>query len=114
MTVSKVRANLARAPDQVVGDRTGLVVTRRAGDVVLVARDEYDSLIETPICFAALPTPPHFIESALATPSAGVGEPERLRGSLSGCWSRRIRLEHRLVYEVRDGLLIVHQCRFHY
>jgi antitoxin YefM len=47
MTVSKIRANPARALDQVAEDRTELVVTRKAGDVVLVARDEYDSLIET-------------------------------------------------------------------
>ena len=47
MTVSKIRANLVRSFDQVVEERAELVVTRKAGDVVLVARDEYDSLIET-------------------------------------------------------------------
>ncbi len=47
MTVSETRANFGRALDQVVEDRVELVITRKSGDVVLVAREEYDSLIET-------------------------------------------------------------------
>jgi toxin YoeB len=54
------------------------------------------------------------IESALATPFAGIGKPEPLRSNLAGRWSRRITREHRLVYEVSNGRLIIHQCRFHY
>jgi len=54
------------------------------------------------------------VDSVLASPFAGIGKPEPLRGNLSGLWSRRITREHRLVYEVRDGRLIIHQCRFHY
>ena len=54
------------------------------------------------------------IESALTTPFTGIGKPEQLRGALSGRWSRRITQEHRLVYEVRDGRLVIHQCRYHY
>jgi toxin YoeB len=33
-------------------------------------------------------------------PQEGIGKPERLRFQLSGCWSRRITKEHRLVYTV--------------
>lgn len=47
MTVSETRANFARALDEVVEDRVELVITRQSGDVVLIAREEYDSLIET-------------------------------------------------------------------
>ncbi len=47
MTVSETRANFGRALDEVLEDRVELVITRKAGDVVLVARDEYDSLVET-------------------------------------------------------------------
>lgn len=47
MTVSETRANFGRALDEVVQDRVELVISRKAGDVVLVARDEYDSLVET-------------------------------------------------------------------
>ena len=54
------------------------------------------------------------IDAALATPFAGIGKPEPLRGNLSRLWSRRITREHRLVYEVRDGRLTIYQCRFHY
>ncbi len=47
-------------------------------------------------------------------PFEGTGKPEPLKGNLSGLWSRRITQEHRLVYEVRTGSIIIHQCRFHY
>jgi Txe/YoeB family toxin of toxin-antitoxin system len=33
-------------------------------------------------------------------PFSGVGKPEPLKHELSGCWSRRINQEHRLVYQV--------------
>ena len=47
MTVSETRANFARVLDQVVEDREELVITRKAGDVVVVSRVEYESLLET-------------------------------------------------------------------
>jgi len=31
-------------------------------------------------------------------PYSGTGQPEALKHQLSGCWSRRINKEHRLVY----------------
>lgn len=37
------------------------------------------------------------IEAALRSPYDGVGKPERLKGDLTGYWSRRINEEHRLV-----------------
>ncbi|HEV2200570.1 MAG TPA: Txe/YoeB family addiction module toxin [Bryobacteraceae bacterium] len=33
-------------------------------------------------------------------PFSGLGKPEPLKHELSGCWSRRINQEHRLVYQV--------------
>jgi toxin YoeB len=48
------------------------------------------------------------------TPFAGTGKPEPLRGALSGWWSRRLTLEHRLVYRISDGALQIAQCRYHY
>ena len=45
----------------------------------------------------------------------GLGKPEPLRFNLTGCWSRRIDSEHRLVYQINpDGGLILLQCRYHY
>ena len=54
------------------------------------------------------------IEAVVRDPFAGVGKPEPLRGSWSGCWSRRIDDCHRLVYEVRANDVVVLQCRYHY
>lgn len=47
-------------------------------------------------------------------PFEGSGQPEPLKHQLSGCWSRRIDQEHRLVYEVLDNNIRILSCRFHY
>lgn len=47
-------------------------------------------------------------------PAAGIGKPEPLSQNLSGFWSRRITDEHRPVYTVTDGSLIIIQARYHY
>ena len=44
----------------------------------------------------------------------GIGKPEPLKGDLSGWWSRRIDDEHRLIYRLEDGVLIIANCRSHY
>lgn len=54
------------------------------------------------------------LESIQATPFAGLGKPEALKHNWSGCWSRRITGEHRLIYEVAEGKIIVYQLRYHY
>ena len=47
-------------------------------------------------------------------PFKGTGKPEPLKYSLSGCWSRRIDSEHRLVYQVCDNKIRIISCRYHY
>jgi toxin YoeB len=47
-------------------------------------------------------------------PFSGPGKPEPLKGELSGCWSRRINQEHRLVYQVQEDKVRILACRFHY
>jgi len=47
-------------------------------------------------------------------PFEGIGEPEPLKYNWSGYWSRRITIEHRLVYKVTDDTLLIAQCRYHY
>ncbi len=47
-------------------------------------------------------------------PFEGIGEPEPLKYNWSGYWSRRISIEHRLVYKVIDDALLIAQCRYHY
>jgi toxin YoeB len=54
------------------------------------------------------------IAEAARDPGAGTGKPERLSGDLSGCWSRRIDQEHRLVYTVDGDDLVILQARYHY
>ena len=44
----------------------------------------------------------------------GIGKPEPLKHELSGCWSRRITDEHRLVYEVTDYSVVIISCRYRY
>ncbi|MDQ7060030.1 MAG: Txe/YoeB family addiction module toxin [Sulfurimonas sp.] len=43
-----------------------------------------------------------------------MGEPEPLKYNWAGYWSRRITLEHRLVYKVQDNNILIAQCRYHY
>lgn len=47
-------------------------------------------------------------------PFEGKGKPEPLKFKLSGYWSRRINLEHRLVYQVVENELYIISCRYHY
>ncbi len=56
------------------------------------------------------------IREVQRTPYTGTGQPEPLKHELSGCWSRRINQEHRLVYqflEEEDRIRIL-ACRYHY
>lgn len=54
------------------------------------------------------------IRNIRETPYKGLGKPEPLKYQLSGYWSRRIDLEHRLVYKIEDEKIIVVQCKGHY
>ncbi len=54
------------------------------------------------------------VESILENPYSGIGKPELLKHSLSGCWSRRISQEHRVVYSVEDEVIYILSLRGHY
>jgi toxin YoeB len=54
------------------------------------------------------------VKDAQRDPFSGIGKPEPLKHSLSGCWSRRIDETNRLVYMAEDESLIVISCRYHY
>jgi len=47
-------------------------------------------------------------------PFRGIGKPEPLKYLGSGLWSRRLSLEHRVVYLVRDDRVDFLQARYHY
>ncbi|MDB9314112.1 Txe/YoeB family addiction module toxin [Spirulina sp. CS-785/01] len=48
------------------------------------------------------------------SPFERLGKPEPLKYELSGYWSRRINNEHRLVYQVTEGEIIIVACKYHY
>lgn len=48
------------------------------------------------------------------SPYEGLGKPEPLKFDLAGYWSRRIDLEHRLVYQFSNSDILIYACRFHY
>jgi len=54
------------------------------------------------------------IEVIMQSPYEGIGKPEALKHNLSGCWSRRINKEHRIVYEIVDDKIIIHSLKGHY
>lgn len=47
-------------------------------------------------------------------PFKGIGKPEPLKYIASDTWSRRIDLEHRLVYKVKNNCVYFLQARYHY
>ena len=44
----------------------------------------------------------------------GIGKPEKLKGNLSGWYSRRITQEHRLVYKNDKRSIMIASCKYHY
>ncbi|KJS73899.1 MAG: Txe/YoeB family addiction module toxin [Serpentinimonas sp.] len=54
------------------------------------------------------------IVEVMRAPFSGVGKPEPLKHALSGYWSRRINDEHRMVYKIENGALLIAQLRYHY
>jgi toxin YoeB len=54
------------------------------------------------------------IKESMRTPFEGTGKPEALKENLSGFWSRRINLEHRLIYRVKKDAIYIAQSRYHY
>ena len=54
------------------------------------------------------------IKDIQKTPYDGLGKPEPLKYDLAGFWSRRIDLEHRLVYQFKDDKILIYSCRYHY
>jgi toxin YoeB len=54
------------------------------------------------------------IKDVRRSPFEGIGKPEPLKHALSGYWSRRINDEHRFVYKVSNGSMLIAQLRYHY
>lgn len=54
------------------------------------------------------------IKAIRRDPFKGIGGPEPLKHNWAGYWSRRINLEHRIIYKVQKDEPWIAQCRFHY
>ncbi len=54
------------------------------------------------------------LDSCAKTPFDGIGQPEPLKANYSGYWSRRVNLEHRIVYKVEDKRIVVFSLYGHY
>lgn len=56
----------------------------------------------------------NLIQAIKQNPFEGIGKPEALKYNWSGMWSRRIDWEHRIIYEVKEQLILIHSLRNHY
>ena len=56
----------------------------------------------------------NLLENTCKTPFDGLGQPEPLKANYSGYRSRRINLEHRIVYKVEETQIVVHSLYGHY
>jgi toxin YoeB len=54
------------------------------------------------------------VQDVMRDPFRGIGKPEPLKHLGPGLWSRRLSLEHRIVYLVRDERVDFLQARYHY
>lgn len=54
------------------------------------------------------------IKDIQRTPFTGKGKPESLKYDLAGYWSRRIIIEHRLVYRYENDNIFIISCKYHY
>lgn len=54
------------------------------------------------------------IRDILRNPFSGIGKPEALKHQFKGYWSRRINMEHRLVYKTTETSIVIISCNSHY
>lgn len=54
------------------------------------------------------------VQAVLLDPFVGIGKPEPLKYLDADTWSRRIDLEHRVVYQVTHDRINFLQARYHY
>ena len=73
MTYTESRARYAEVLDQVVNDREEIVITRQGhGNVVIIALDEYESLMET-VYLMQSPANARHLRDSIARHRAGEG-----------------------------------------
>lgn len=54
------------------------------------------------------------IKEIIRTPFSGSGNPEPLKGNLSGWWSRHIDEKNRIIYKKMGDDIVIASCKGHY
>ena len=56
------------------------------------------------------------VENIIESPENWIWKPEKLKYLSENFWSRRIDLEHRIVYQIdyKNDQILIFSCRFHY
>ena len=54
------------------------------------------------------------LASVKVNPYQGIGKPEPLKHKMTGMWSRRINEKHRLVYRLRNDVIMIYSLKDHY
>ena len=99
LTYTEARANLASLWDQVIDDRRAAIIHRRGKqDVVMLPASEFSWMLE----------------AVRRDPFRGIGKPEPQKNIGADCWSKRITLEHRLVYRIKKDRVEFLQAKYHY
>lgn len=97
-----------------IHESRGLGKQRRARDAVFHPefREDLRYWVETDrkVALRAL----DLIEAIMRDAFSGIGKPEPLKYLASGCWSRRLTQEHRIVYLVSEDRVDFLQARYHY
>ena len=54
------------------------------------------------------------LENCVKTPFTGIGQQAPLKANYKGYWSRRINLEHRIIYKVEEKRIVIVSLYGHY
>ena len=129
LTATEARSKLYRLIDETASSHEPIVIKGKRGSAVLISEDDWRSIQET-LFLLNIPGMRDSIREGLATPidecseelsAAGLRSKaeklldilrenpyqtsppfEKLIGDLSGAYSRRISIQHRIVYEIID------------
>jgi toxin YoeB len=75
----------------------------------------YEELLEwveeDPKMFEKIKT---LLKEISSDPFKGTGKPEPLKYNMRGWWSRRINSEHRIIYKMEEGVILVNSLKGHY
>lgn len=107
ISYKRFRKNPEQVLEDVIETDEAVTITRDDGrDVVIIPAKEFAAWRETV----------HLLgnKKNAARLRSAMQEPQPLKPTLKGYWSRRITKEHRLVYRIEAGVIYIAQRRYHY